>query len=100
MRKSYDKVFKKKVAQEALREDLPLQELGKKYDVHPKQISKWKRQVIEGIEDLFDRPNKKSESERQTEQEKDVLLKKVGEMTLENDFLKKKYRQLYGKEPF
>ena len=53
MRKSYDKAFKKKVALEALREDLTLQVLGKKYDVHPQQISKWKRLVIEGIEDHF-----------------------------------------------
>ena len=100
MRKSYDKAFKSKVALEAIREESTLQELGKKYDVHPNQISLWKRQVIEALPDIFERPNKKSDSERQSEEDRDTLLKKVGEVTLENDFLKKKYRQLYGKEPF
>lgn len=100
MRKNYDKAFKSKVALEALREESTIQELGKKYDVHPNQVSKWKRQVIEAMPDIFERPNKKSDSERKAEEERDAQLKKVGELTLENDFLKKKYRQLYGKEPF
>jgi len=100
MRKSYDKAFKAKVALEALREESTLQELGKKYDIHPGQIRQWKKQAVEGLSDLFERPNKKSESERDAEEERDTLLKTVGEMKLENDFLKKKYRQLYGKEPF
>jgi transposase-like protein len=100
MRKSYDKAFKSKVALEALREESTLQELSIKYDVHPNQISKWKNQVIEALPDIFERPNKKSAAERETEEQRDTLLKMVGEVTLENDFLKKKYRQLYGKEPF
>jgi transposase len=100
MRKSHDKAFKAKVTLEALREESTLQELGKKYDIHPTQISQWKKQVIDGLSDLFERPNKKGDSERQAEEDRDTLLKTVGEMKLENDFLKKKYRQLYGKEPF
>ena len=59
--------------------------------MHPNQISQWTRQLLDGAVDLFERPNKKSE---------EILLKAVGEMKIENDFLKKKYRQVYGKEPF
>jgi hypothetical protein len=49
---------------------------------------------------IFERPNKKEQCEEDHEKEKDTLLKTVGELTLERDFLKKKYRQLYGTEPF
>lgn len=100
MRKSYDKAFKAKVTLESLREESTLQELGKKYDIHPNQIGQWKKHAIDGLSDLFERPNKKNDSERDAEEERDTLLKTVGEMKLENDFLKKKYRQLYGKDPF
>ena len=100
MRKSYDKQFKAKITLEALKEESTIQELANKYEVHPNQISQWKRQAIENLPDLFERPNKKSEAERSSEKEKETLLKTVGEMKIENDFLKKKYRQLYGKEPF
>ena len=63
------------------------------------QISKWKAQAIEGMADLFERPNKKSEEEKSTEEEKDRLLKTIGEQKVEIDFLKKKYKQIYGYEP-
>jgi len=99
-RRNHDKAFKAKVALEALREDKTIQELAKKFELHPNQIALWKKQAIEGLVYIFERPNKKEQCEEDHEKEKDTLLKTVGELTLERDFLKKKYRQLYGTEPF
>ncbi len=99
-RQSFDKAFKAKVALEALREELTLQEIAKKYGVHPNQISLWKKQVIENLPEIFERPNKKSESERQSENQYDEALKTLGAMKIENEYLKKKYKQLYGTDPF
>ena len=100
MRKQYDKAFKAKVAIEALKETDTIYELAKKYEVHTNQISKWKKRLAEGADDVFERPNKKSPEVKKANEKKEMLLKTVGEMKIENDFLKKKYRQIYGKEPF
>ena len=99
MRKSYGKAFKAKVALEAIRERKTLQEISQEYGVHQNVIAQWKRQVLAGMAELFERPNKKSASERETESERDQLLKIVGEQKVEVDFLKKKYRQVYGSDP-
>ena len=100
MRKQYDKVFKARVALEALKETDTIYELAKKYEVHTNQISKWKKRLSEEAADIFERPNKKSPEVEKAQKKQEMLLKTVGEMKIENDFLKKKYRQLYGKEPF
>ncbi len=89
MRKRHDKAFKAKVALESLKEDKTIQELARQYEIHPSQVLKWKKKLIEGVTDLFERPNKKSPKIRQAESERDTLLKTIDDMKIENDFLKK-----------
>jgi transposase len=79
--------FKKKVALEALKEDKTMNQLASQYGVHPLQVGKWKKELIDGAESMFEgkRGRKKEGSIDQ-----EALEKKVGRLTMENDFLKKK----------
>ena len=79
--------FKKKVALEALREDKTISQLASEHGVHPLQIGKWKKELIDGAENLF--AGKKDRRQDDT-CDREALDKKVGRLTMENDFLKKK----------
>jgi transposase-like protein len=98
MRKHYDKAFKAKVAIEALRGEKTLQELATAYGVHPNMIALWKKQLLESAEQVFERSGKDKDAEA-AEKKQDELFKQIGQLQVENEFLKKKYRQLYGTEP-
>lgn len=78
--------FKKKVALEALREDKTLSELASKYGIHPIQVSKWKKELIEGAEILFEGKRSRRPEEAIAREE---LERKIGQLTIELDFLKK-----------
>lgn len=98
MRKRYDKAFKAKIALEALRGDKTVQELAALYEVHPNMVTLWKKQLLEGAEMLFEKSGKDTE-QHELERKQDALYKQIGKLQIENDFLKKKYKQLYGTEP-
>ena len=98
MRKRYDTTFKAKVAIEAMRGEKTLQELAIAYGVHPNMIALWKRQLLDSAEQVFEKAGKDKDAEA-TEKKQDELFKQIGQLQVENEFLKKKYRQLYGTEP-
>ena len=98
MRKRYDKAFKAKIAIEALRGEKTLQELSTAYGVHPNMIAAWKKQLLESAEKIFEKTGKDKDADA-AEKKEDLLFKQIGQLQVENDFLKKKYRQLYGTEP-
>ena len=78
---------------------MTLQELAEKYQVHPNQISVWKRKLQESSSILFERKNRKDEEYTQLRKEKEELFRQLGQLQYENEWLKKKYKQLYGKDP-
>ena len=57
-RRKFTDQFKAKVALEALRGDKTIQEISAKHQVHPNQVSQWKRQAMEGMADVFARGGK------------------------------------------
>ena len=89
-RRNFTSKFKTKVVLASLKEDKTLAELGQHYKLAPTQISKWKREFILGAEQVFSSPQKREKSEVETE--RDRLLKTIGELKVENDFLKKNLR--------
>lgn len=85
-RRNHSASFKAKVALEALKGELTLGELGEKYDLHPNQIQRWKHDLIAAAADIFGANEK---SRKDTQAEIDKLHAKIGELTMERDFLSK-----------
>lgn len=91
-RRKFSADFKARVALEALREDMTLAELSKKHNVHPNQISKWKKQAVENMSGMFERgADKRTENH---EAEIKELHAKIGQLTVERDFLVSASRRL------
>ena len=89
-RRKFTAKFKTKVVLEVLKERSTLADLAQKYDLHPTQINKWKRDFLDRAESVFDRGAKSKKTE--AEEEKDQLLKVIGQQKVEIDFLKNALR--------
>ena len=85
-RRKFTSKFKTKVVLEAFKERESAAELAQKYELHPSQISTWKREFLDGAEEVFASGKKSRKSE--ADQEKDRLLKTIGQLKMDNDFLK------------
>jgi transposase-like protein len=79
--------FKKKIALAALREDKTLNQLASEHGIHPLQVGRWKKELIDRAESLFE---SKKDRRQDNVFDREALEKKVGSLTMENDFLKKK----------
>ena len=84
-RKKYTAKFKTKVVMEALKERSSVAELAQKYELAPQQINLWKREFLAKAEDVFE--SKGKTRKEAADEEKDQLLKVIGQLKVENDFL-------------
>ncbi|MCH3993725.1 MAG: transposase [Prevotella sp.] len=86
-RSKFEPSFKAKVALEAAKEQKTLSELAKEFGVSPAKISEWKEELLQNAGAAFINPDESQDKAvRKLKSEKERLLKKVGELTLENDF--------------
>ena len=87
-RRKHSARFKAQVALESIRGDTTVAEIAKRYNVHPGQVKSWKAEALSKLESLFD---KGSSGPPKSEEQLAILERKVGQLTIENDFLKKSW---------
>ena len=88
-RRTFPAEFKARVALEAFSGALTMAELAKKYDVHPNMISQWKKTAQENLPGLFAKKADKTEADHESEIRD--LHQKIGQLTVERDFLAKAF---------
>ena len=87
-RKKHSAEFKSKVAFSALKGDKTINELAKEYEVHPNQISQWKKKLHSGMKDVFSSKQKRESHDSEKLQSR--LYQEIGKLKIELDWLKKK----------
>lgn len=88
-RRSFSAEFKARVALKALSGTHTLAELAAKHEVHPNMIAQWKRKAQESLPELFAKKVDRSDAAREAELKE--LYAKIGQLTVENDFLSKAF---------
>lgn len=94
-RRKFTGQFKTKVCIEAIKEQQTIEELSKKYDIHPTQINTWKREFLAKASTVFDKgiPTDKSDQDALNE----TLYAEIGKLKIANDFLKKSFNNASSK---
>jgi transposase len=80
-RRNHGAAFKAKVALEAIKGDQTLVELSERFQVHPNQITEWKKQLLDRAPEVFEKNGKTREPDVKE------LHAKIGQLAMENDFL-------------
>ena len=86
-RRNFSAQFKAKVALEALQGEQTVSELAARYEVHPNLVATWKRRAREGLVEVF--AGKVEKGQKHNEAKTRELYAKIGELTVEKDFLSK-----------
>ena len=84
-RKQHSAQFKARVALEALKGQKTVNQMAAEYGVHPTQSSHWKRQLQDGVQEVFS--SKRQKQEKEEEELKAVLYQEIGQLKVERDFL-------------
>jgi len=85
--------FKAKVALEAIKGEMTMSQMVKKFEVQQTQITQWKKQLSMNADTAFDKSEKAAEDTEKTVQE---LHAKIGQLTMENDFLERGLERIHG----
>ena len=91
--KVYDPKFKAKVAIEALRADASILEISKANNVPKTNVLDWKNKLIECADNIFVLPHERDKVVKELRKELELTHKIIGEITIENNFFKKKLKQ-------
>ena len=97
MRRKFSADFKARVGLMALQGELTIAEIAAKFEVHPTQVQTWKSEILSKLPSIFEK-NSTSENDTDTQQQISALERKVGQLSIENDFLKKNYESYHQKK--
>lgn len=86
-RKQYSAAFKAKVALETLKEEKSIAQIASDYDVHPTMVNAWRRELLEKLPGVFEDGRKQKKLDDPAKLT-DRLYKQIGQLKVENDFLK------------
>lgn len=89
-RRKFSADFKAKVVIEALKERDTIETIARKYELHPNQITSWKKEFLENAGVAFQNGSEGSDEKKQLEAEREKLYAQIGQLKVENDWLKKK----------
>lgn len=87
-RRTFTSDFKSKVALEALREQHPVHEIAKRHQVHPSQVTDWKKALQSNANSVFESASSKGDETLKQKRKEDRLYKQIGQLQVEVDFLK------------
>ena len=87
-RRNHSAAFKAKVALAAIKGDKTIAELAREYEVHPNQITQWKKQLLDSLPEVFSRRRKHEQRDQETLTSE--LYQQIGQLKVELDWLEKK----------
>ena len=87
-RKSYTAAFKAKVALEAIKGQRTINEIASAFEVHPNQVTQWKKQAVSQLSEIFS--NGRARADAAEEELRNQLYQQIGHLKVELDWLKKK----------
>lgn len=88
-RRKFSAEFKTKIVLEALKEKNTIEEIARKHELHPNQITIWKKEFLSKASVVFD-SDREPMLKKERDEEMEKLYAKIGQIQIENDFLKKK----------
>jgi len=89
-RRKFSADFKAKVVLEALKEQSTMEDLARKYELHPNQIHIWKKEFLNNASLVFSSGERQMEDKKLQEEEREKLYAQIGQQKVEIDWLKKK----------